>query len=193
MQDAKVNLNWRIGDLYERDERTGETKFKNPDRPGQYFSSRMEAQQYVDSMNKQVAAAYREEVLRQQQQMLKDAAPQMRLLDFATAYQVMDQDVRDILDDLVEPYAIMQNGRVVGYNCDLNAAANQAMKIASRFKAQREQYSQPAAQPQQKQTQPGKMPAMDMKTGTGEAGSEEEPKDLNEALLMYRKQQQKGK
>lgn len=181
-----------IEELYQRDEQTGRVTFKNPDDPTRDFASRAEAQQWVDAFNKQIEMRFRQEVNKKQQELVEANAPQLRLIAFAPKFEAMDKAAQDILDDLIEPYAVKDNnGNVVGYNVNLDAMAAQAVKIAKRFP------SQPAAnEPEgsQEPEQQASRPAMNLPTGNGKNPEEAEPKSIGEALKMYDKQQrEKGK
>lgn len=168
-----------IEQLYQRDENTGRVTFKNPDDPRNPFSSRSEAQAWVEAFNKQIDTRFRQEVNKKQQQLVGDSAPTLRLISFAPKYQALSQTEREIMDDLLEGHGVRnRQGQVVGYNVDLDAVAAQAKRIAKRMKPQ-----QPEAQPVQQQQASG--PAMDMPTGTGTANDAKEPKTLGEALKMF--------
>lgn len=170
-----------LGMLVERDERTGEVTFKNPDSPGRKFSGRKEAQDWVESFNKQVDAEFRNAVNKEYRDSRKGSAPTMNLLRFANEFMSMTPQEQDVLDDIVDQYAVRnRKGQVVGYSCNLQQAAQQARKIAARYS---QAYSQ---QPQQRQQQaPAKRPATKMKTSsTGKAPSKE-PTNLEEAMRIY--------
>lgn len=180
-----------IEELYQRDEQTGRVTFKNPDDPDRDFASRAEAQQWVDAFNKQVEMRFRQEVNKKQQELVTASAPQLRLIAFAPKFESMSKAAQDILDDLIEPYAVKDNaGNVVGFNVNLEAVAAQAEKIAKRFPGE------PAANTSEDPQEPAQQanrPAMNMPTGNGKAPEEEEPKSIGEALKMYdRKQREKG-
>ena len=176
-----------IEELYQRDEQTGRVTFKNPDDPTRAFSSRADAQQWVDAFNKQVEARFRQEVNKKQQELVESNAPQLRLIAFAPKFDAMSKAAQDILDDLIEPYAVRDAaGRTVGYNVNLDVMAAQAEKIAKRFPEQ--QAAQAAENPQEAGKQASR-PAMNLPTGNGKNADEEEPKTIGEALKMYDKQQ----
>lgn len=185
-----------IADLYERDERDGRVTFKNPDDPNRPFQSRYEAQQFVDSINKQINSRYQKELRNQQQQILQSMGPQFALIEFAPAYEAMSQAEKDVFDDLISPYAITDSGgNVIGFNVNLQAAGQTAKAIVQRFNMRK---AAPAAapatqpqQPQQKKQQPASTPALDMPSSTG-TSDDEEPKTLEEAFAKLGKMK-KGK
>lgn len=181
-----------IEELYQRDEQTGKVTFKNPDDPTRDFASRAEAQQWVDAFNKQIEMRFRQEVNKKQQELVEASAPQLRLIAFIPKFEAMDKVAQDILDDLIEPYAVKDNGgNIVGYNVNLDAMAAQAIKIAKRIP------SQPAGNESENPQEPEQQairPAVNLPTGNGSSADEKEPKSIGEALAMYDKQQrEKGK
>lgn len=181
---------WDIADLYKKDEQTGRVEFANPDDPNRPFTSRKEAQDFVDSMNKQINDRFRNEIRQEQNALFQSARPTLSMLDFVPVYQSLNDIERQVFDDLITPYAIRDNsGNIQGFNTDLMAAANQARTIATRFAQQPQQ--QQAAQGKQQQAEPTS-PATDMTTGTGEVATDE-PKDLSEAFALINKQKKEGK
>lgn len=180
-----------IADLYERDENSGRVTFRNPDDPNRPFSSRYEAQQFVDSINKQINSRYQKELRSQQQKILQGMAPQFALLEFAPVYNSMSQDERDVFDAIIAPYSIYNdNGAVIGFNVNLQAAGVQAKQIAQKFASRQ---PAPSAQPQQQEKEKAKptTPALDMPQASGTA-DDEEPKTLEEAFNKLSKMK-KGK
>lgn len=177
-----------IDQLYEQDPNTGRVTFKNPDDPNNPFSSRADAQKWVDAMNKQILQAFRREVNEQQKEQMKSAAPTLRLLEFGPKYDAMDEKTQAVFNALAEPYAIKSNGQVVGFSVDLNQLGNQAKQIAKMIPDQQ----QPAAGENQ-QEPPQKTPPLDMKTGAGKSEDEKEPTTLGEALKMIDKQKHQKK
>lgn len=178
-----------IEDLYERDEGTGDVLFRNPDKKGRsYFSSRQEAQGYIDTINKQRTQRFRAEVVKAQRALMKEVEPTMRLIDFGPTYDMMNEKVKEVFNALVEPYAVKQANGTIGYNVDLNQLAKQAEKIAKMIPDK-----QPEPAVTANQQAPAKTPPMDIKTGTGKADDETEPTTLGEAMKMYNKQQREKK
>lgn len=177
--------------LYQRDEQTGRVTFQNPDDQRNPFTSRAEAQSWVDAMNKQINQKFRMDVNKKQQELLQSYAPQLRVLDFKATYDSMDQLTKDIFDDMLEPYGITDSqGNVIGFNVDLASVARQAMKLSKRFGAQQPQAT-PAEEAPAEEAKKGSKPAMDMKTGASKSDDLQEPKTIGEALKMYDKK--KGK
>ena len=169
-----------IGDIYERRD-DGSIVFNNPDDPRRPFANRSEAQQWIDSMNAQIDDEYLRQVREAYSRKLKDARPQFSMYQIGPYYDMMNQTQRDIFDDLIEPYAIIRNGQAVGFNCDLVAAARQAIAIAKRFEQQQPKQQQPVSAVQSKQPVAPTTPAMDMKTGNGESLDDKEPTTIQEA------------
>ena len=186
---------WSIEDLYERDENTGRVRFRNPDDPSRDFQSRYEAQQFVDAMNKQITQSFRAEVNKAQREIIQREAPKLRLIEFAPKYDVMDQVTKDIFEDMIEPYAVKDNGgKIIGFNVNLDAVHAQASKIAQRVKQYVPQQPQQQEEPETKPA--AKSPALDAKTGAS-LSADYEPKTIGEALKMYdsnkRKEKNNGK
>lgn len=184
-----------IEELYQRDEQSGRVTFKNPDDPQHDFSSRAEAQQWVDAFNKQIEMRFRQEINRKQRELVQHSAPTLRLIEFAPKFDAMSKVEQDVMEDMLEPYAVKDaKGDVIGFNVDLNAVASQAKKIAARFpKGAQEPAAGEGDDSQQQQQQPSR-PAMNMPTGSGASSDELEPKSIGEALKMYDKsQREKGK
>lgn len=182
---------WSINDIYERDENTGRVRFRNPDDPNRDFQSRYEAQQFVDAMNKQITAEFRQQVNQKQREFLQQEAPRLRTIEFAPKYEAMDQVTKDVFDEMIEPYAVRDNsGDVIGFNVNLQAVATQAEKIAARFKKSQPQQQQQEPEEQAKK-QPGG-PALDIKTGASQS-NDVEPKTIGEALKMYDSAKRKKK
>jgi len=111
-----------IADLYEKDEQRGVVSFRNPDDPSRPFQSRADAMGWIDSMNQAIDTEYQNLVRQNEQRFAKDAAPAARLMQFAPTYNAMDEDARAVLDDLIEPYGIMQNPplRSLSLQCPLS-------------------------------------------------------------------------
>ena len=180
-QDNNVKM-MDIGELYSRRD-DGTVVFNNPDDPHRPFQSRAEAQQWIDSMNAQITAAYNKEVAKEQQELYKNVEPSVRLLQFAPVYDAMDQVTREVFEELIEPYAIIgANNEPIGFSCNLETMGRQAVRLASRFGSAPQQQAQPVQQAAE--------PAMDIKaspSGTGTA----EPRDINEAMRMLNEQRRK--
>lgn len=179
-----------VGDLYERRE-DGTVVFNNPDDPNRPFGSRAEAQTWIDSMNRQIRAAFDQEVYNETQRIYSGALPAINLLKFAPIYDAMDKPTQDIFDDLIEPYSIVNgSGEVIGFNCNLATMARQAIQMVQRYGIG-QGGEQPAQQQKQKDQASG--PAMDLKSGNGSSADDAEPANLAEALMMVNKQKRSGK
>lgn len=122
-----------MNDIYERMQ-DGRVVYKNPDDPSRPFANRMEAQQWIDSFNKQV----QEELIRTATEIrdknAKAVMPALKLLQFAPTYDAMDPKVKEVFDDLIEDYEVKNRaGKVVGYNCNLNRMAQKAERLALKY------------------------------------------------------------
>lgn len=179
-----------IEDLYQRDEQTGMVSFKNPDNPRQDFSSRAEAQAWVDAFNKQIDSRFRQEINKRQRELLEEYAPKLRLIEFAPKFEKLDQQTKDVMDDLLTPYAVRdKRGDIIGFNVNLDAVAAQAQRIASRFAKSSANNTVPVSNDKEASPANNGRPAMNMPTGASSNASEVEPKTIGEALKMYDEQQ----
>lgn len=190
-QDAKINK-LSIGDLYQRDEETGDITFTNPDNPHRPFESRYEAQQWLDSFNGQIDAEFRKQVRQEQQRLTRAEKPRYELLRFAPVYDAMDDGTREIFDAMIEPYEVHDSqGDPVGYNCNLMNIANQAVKISKRFGVDKQSRAKRQTEQQQQSRQDADEPAMDMRTGANAEPEFHEPKNLEDAMKMYNEARKK--
>ena len=177
----KFNVNM----LYKRDE-DGTVTFENPDNPRQPFASRQEAQAWCDAINNDIDAEWRKTAAEKRNEILGQAMPAMRLLQFAPTFNAMSPAEQDVFDTLIEPYAVTNDyGQTIGYNCDLEAFAGQARKIAAKYNAQ-----VPQQQQQQQAAAAPTGPAVDMQASGSNSQPENEitePKDLADAMRMLKK------
>jgi len=188
---------YSAAELTVRDEQTGQVRFRNPDvqderDPNYYFKSRSEMQQFIQAWNQGVDFEFRKAVNEKQRDLMNQAAPTARLMDFYPKWQAMDDNTKAIFDELLEGHEIRDtNGKEIGYNVNLDAVAAQASKIAKRFQSQPQQTQQAEAQVSASQGSSG--PALDMKTGNGNSQDEKEPTSIGEALKMLDKKNKGGK
>lgn len=183
---------YNINELYQRDERTGRVTFLNPDDPDRPFASRAEAQAWCNAFNEQLAGEFRRAVNAKQRELVQQQAPRLAVAEFIPKYNAMSKTEKEVFDDLIEDYAINDaNGNVVGYNVNLDSAARQAKRIASRYETQASNANATGVQAK-KEAEPTQ-PAMDMRTGTGSSDDEREPKTLAEALKRVDKIKQSKK
>ena len=186
-RDANIR-EFQMNDLYERTS-DGRVIYHNPDDPNRPFSSRMEAQSWIDSFNGQVRNELKRRALEIRNEDADSILPSLRLMDFAPSYDAMDDAVREMFDDLIEGYEVLDsNGNVVGYNCDLDKMASKAERMASRFSK---------AKPSKRRTKATKtvnegtrQPSLDMRShGSGGNGKRKrEPQTLEVAMLRLRQQ-----
>ena len=170
-----------MDDIYERTQ-DGRVIYHNPDDPNRSFSSRMEAQQWIDSFNKQVQSALIQTATQIRDKNAKAAMPALRLLQFAPVYDVMDPAIREVFDDLISDYEVKnRSGKVVGYSCDLEKMAMKAARLAKKYNNSPRKRSANAKMGKQKAR---KSPALDMK-GKGSARNSkanDEPQTIEEAM-----------
>lgn len=186
-----------INDLYELDKNSGRVSFRNPDDPGRPFSSRQEAQMWIDSYNSQYEAAFKSTVDGYRSELTKSVAPTARMLAFAPKADAMDEDTLAIFDELIQPYEIKdRQGRVRGYRCDLDAAHTQAARIVERMKSKAGRAdASKAVETAQKAVEASTGPALDAKAhgSSADADGNREPSNLQEAMRMYQEQRKKGR
>ena len=186
-RDAGIR-EFQMKDVYERTS-DGRVIYHNPDDPNRPFSSRMEAQSWIDSFNGQVRSELKRRAMEIRNEDAGAVMPSLRLMDFAPSYDAMDDSVREMFDDLIEGYEVLDsNGKVIGYNCDLDKMAAKAERMASRFSQ---------ASPAKRKAKPAKtsggetrQPSVDMRShGSGGNGKmKREPQTLEEAMLRLRQQ-----
>lgn len=179
-----------INHLYQRDDR-GRVTFQNPDDPDRPFTSRAEAQQWVDAYNSQVKQQWTQYAREMQQQFVNDTLPAVRLMQFAPVYDSMDAMHQQVFDQLIEPYVIKDStGMEIGFNCDLMAAKAQADKLCETFGTSANAVSQAPSE----QTVPTG-PALDMPTSgsSNPQNDPEVPKNLNDAFKLLAKQKKEGR
>lgn len=173
-------------DLYVRHE-DGTVEWRNPDNPNKPFD-RMEAGKYVDFFNDRIDKAFRKTVAEEYAKLKKENAHRYAVIEFAPVYNQMSEIEKNIFNDIISQNQITDDqGNVVGFSCDLTTAAKQAVTIASRFKTAPQTGSQAPQSGSVKQAQPVSQPAMDIKTGTGESGTEE-IKTLEQAMAAVQAQ-----
>lgn len=170
-----------MDDVYERTQ-DGRVIYHNPDDPNRPFSSRMEAQQWIDSFNKQVQTALIQTATQIRDKNAKAAMPALRLLQFAPVYDVMDPAIREVFDDLISDYEVKNRaGKVVGYSCDLEKMAMKASRLAKKYNNSPRKQTANAKMGKQKVR---KSPALDAKSRGSSRNSkrDDEPQTMEEAM-----------
>ena len=174
-----------MDDVYERTQ-DGRVVYRNPDDPNRPFASRMEAQQWIDSFNKQVNEALIKTATEIRDKNARAAMPALRLLQFAPVYDVMDPRIREVFDDLISDYEVKNRaGKVVGYSCDLEKMALKASRLASKYNSSPKKGG---GSGKVKKSGPQKSPALDARTHGTAAGSkgDREPQTLEEAMMRLK-------
>lgn len=177
-------------DIAER--RDGRIIYHNPDDPNRPFENRMQAQEWVDSINKQINDELLSTAREINGRALKAVTPTVRMLQFAPTYDAMDRQTQDIFDDLIEEFEVKnQRGEVIGYQCNLEAMARRAAKLAQRYGTK--QQSGDRRGPGRPKRQ--KAPATDMRShGTASgSGGDEEPKTIEDAMRLLHRMERKGR
>lgn len=174
-----------MDDIYDR-QQDGRVVYRNPDDPNRPFANRMEAQQWIDSFNKQVQSALIKTATEIRDKNAKAAMPALRLLQFAPVYDVMDPAIREVFDDLIEDYEIKNRaGKVVGYSCDLEKMAMKASRLAKKYNNSPHKTK---VNGKVRKSGPQKSPALDTRSHGTAAGSkgDREPQTMEEAMKRLR-------
>jgi len=189
----------------------GVPEFRNPD-TGKAFTGddpRGQAQVWVDRYNKQLRESIATETQTRQNELVREARPQVELLRFAPKYQQLDPTRKAMLDGIIKDYEVNDaQGNHIGYSVNLNQALAQVDRQVKLIQAN-QAASAPTAAPapgqptapaapaataaahphpaQQPVTGAPTSPAMNMPTGApGGDGELAPPANLAEA--MARKQ-----
>jgi len=178
LQFQQMNITkYTVNDLIQRDERNGTVTFVNPDDPRRPFSSRAEAQGWCESVNKDIDREFRKLANSERARLARQYKPAMDLLEFAPKFNRMGEEKRELLAELIDPYAVTDpKGNVIGYSCNLEKMSAQADKILGRFESR---------QAKRAKQQQASEPALD--TPSGGSGSDQaappgEPRTLAEAM-----------
>ena len=174
-----------MDDIYDR-QQDGRVIYRNPDDPNRPFANRMEAQQWIDSFNKQVQSALIKTATEIRDKNAKAAMPALRLLQFAPVYDVMDPAIREVFDDLIEDYEVKNRaGKVVGYSCDLEKMAMKAARLAKKYNNSPRKTK---VNGKVRKSGPQKSPALDTRSHGTAAGSkgDREPQTMEEAMKRLR-------
>lgn len=174
-----------MDDIYDR-QQDGRVIYRNPDDPNRPFANRMEAQQWIDSFNKQVQSALIKTATEIRDKNAKAAMPALKLLQFAPVYDVMDPAIREVFDDLIEDYEVKNRaGKVVGYSCDLEKMAMKAARLAKKYNNSPRKTK---VNGKVRKSGPQKSPALDTRSHGTAAGSkgDREPQTMEEAMKRLR-------
>jgi len=179
-------------DLYRRDD-GGNVTFINPDDRSRPFSSRMEAQQWIDSMNKEIDSEMRKRSIEISKDIQRAAAPALRLLKFAPTYDAMPDGMKSLFDDLIEDYEVKNGkGQVVGYSCDLDRMAEKAKRLSAKYSHTSQGRGNSG---KVRKSGPQKSPALDARShgsaATGKPG-DGEVKTMEDAFRRLRQQTNGG-
>lgn len=190
---------YSAAELTVRDEQTGQVRFRNPDvqderDPNYYFKSRAEMQQFIQAWNQGVDFEFRKAVNEKQRELMVQETPKAALIDFIPRWQAMDPVTQSVFDSLLEGHEVTDStGKTVGFNVNLAAVAAQAEKIAKNFGGGQVAQQQANAGSGEAASNTASGPAMDLKTGNGQASDEKEPTSIGEALKMLDKKNKGGK
>lgn len=177
---------WTIDDLYERDEQAGTVYYKNPENERQPFASRIEAEQWIQSMNNHLKSAMQADMNERITVLAEEEKPVIQMLQFLPTYNKMEENTKAIFMDIVRDYAVKDsNGKTKGYNTDLDVAYRQAQNIAGRFAIT------PTRDPVPPVSQAPTEPTMDLKSkgSSGTPKTPREPKDIGEAMRILQEEE----
>lgn len=201
----RVNEQWRqqgkrpieMDELTRRDEQTGRLYYidiyddpKEWDQPGYRGTDKATARQHMKEFNEDLQAAWNKEVIQAQRDMAQMIEPIRRLYAFGPTYDSLDEETKDVLNELSEPYQIVdKEGRSWGFNVDLNMLLKQAQNIVAKTRSRYGSYQQPAPVQQKPQV---RQPVVDSRSSAGESrqsNQQAEPKDIGDAIAMFERMQ----
>lgn len=176
---GKLGATINDADICKRDG-DGVPQFYNPD-TGREFTGdnpRRQAQEWVDDYNKELAKAFNQACETYVDKLLEIEQPKLDVIAFAPTYDTLDPIRQMMFDEIIADYEVTDdNGNVVGYSCNLNAALGAVDRQVSRMQAYGKANSASV-----KNEKSG--PALDMKNSAGavSSSSKPNPKSLAEAL-----------
>lgn len=172
---------WSVADLYRRDDKTGDVTFVDPEHPSRPFQTRQDAQNWCDSMNRDIERA-RENYIKQRTAEYKQSCQATYdLLEFIPEYNQMSEAEQNAFEDIIEGFEVYdENNDIIGYSCNLKAMAKKARTIANKYGTR---------QPEQGHTPSG--PAVNMKSSSSASKPKDkemkDPTNLSEAMSMLKK------
>lgn len=177
-KNGKLGATIDDSDICKRDS-DGVPRFYNPD-TGREFSGdnpRRQAQEWVDDYNRELAEVFNEQAHAEATKLAGEVEPQVKVLEFASTYDSLDPIRKGMFDDVIEDYEIHdENGDVIGYKCDLDAALATVNRQVERIQSWAK-----ANAPKENKVQ--SRPAMDMPShGAGPEDARPSFKNLAEAM-----------
>lgn len=176
--ESKGYKKWTIrDDIQQRDERSGTVRYINPENGREFTGGRQEAENWVNSMNKEFDEVHQQEARRIFQQNMELYRPVDELMEFAPKFERMSENVRDVFEDLIEDYAILDaNGDPIGYRCNLDAMAQRAARIAEKYSKAPE----PAEPSKEDKANDVRRPSMKTPSSSGASGAQKDPNDFTD-------------
>lgn len=160
--NGKLGANINDPDIYKRDE-DGVPHFYNPE-TGREFTSdnpRLQAQQWCDIYNRDLAQIFNQAVETYKQELMKNVQPSIAVRKFAPKYEKLDDIRKGMFDNVIQDYEIRDDkDKIIGYSCDLD----KALAMVDRQIAMIQSYAK-SHQAQQQAKPTG--PVLDMKTSSG--------------------------
>ena len=166
-----------------RRDRDGVPHFFNPE-TGREFTGdnpRAQAQAYVDSYNRDLETKFNQACSQYSNQLAEQESPELAVLEFAPKYEKLDPIRQSMFDAIIEPYETKNDqGQVIGYNVDLDAALETVDKLVSVI-----QSHAPKPETVNGTVVEESRPALDMKNSVAVAQQQQgAPKSVEDALLM---------
>lgn len=160
--NGKLGANINDPDIYKRDE-DGVPHFYNPE-TGREFTSdnpRLQAQQWCDIYNRDLAQTFNQAVEIYKQELMKNVQPSIAVRKFASKYEKLDDIRKGMFDNVIQDYEIRDDkDKIIGYSCDLD----KALAMVDRQIAMIQNYAK-SHQAQQQAKPTG--PVLDMKSSNG--------------------------
>lgn len=183
------NTNGKLGatlddsDICKRDD-DGVPHFYNPE-TGKEFTGdnpRRQAQEWVDDYNKELARVFNDACAEYENHLMSQRGPALAVIEFAPKYEKLDPIRRGMFEDVIKDYEITgEDGKVVGYSCDLD----KALALVDRQVKTIQAYAKSNGGAQQAAPTG---PALDMKTSSGAVAGGDRPAPASLAEAMERLQ-----
>ena len=110
----------------------GSVVFKNPDNPNEYID-RYQAQNFIDSFNKEYEAKFNELANQIANEKSNQYKPLVEFIEYAPKFAELNANEKQVMEQLVKPFAIRSGNQIVGYNCNLNVMHATAKDLASKM------------------------------------------------------------
>lgn len=177
-----------------RNEKTGEIEYMNPDtKYKKPFNSRVEAAQWLESVNKQLEQHYQKKCQARQNERIQQIKPLLDVYSIIPEYTKLNKVEKLLMDNYIQGYELKtEDGQIYGYSCDLNVALQKAKNAAKDLNLNESTSQQQTSnQANNAPINNDELPATDMKSSGSspapDTEEEKEPTNLSEALAQYKK------